>query len=653
MKSLFFICCTLVVLLNTATLASENPLAALVTISDQPQLLAPGFINTGLATRDVTMTPDGREIYFCTNTSGYSHAFILVTRYVDGAWTDPEVTSFSGHPGFMDLEPAISPDGQQLFFYSTRPVTDGAQEAQDIWVVQRQGDHWGEPSNLGFPVNTEASEFFPSVTADGTLYFCRADPATRRHAIFRSRLVDGQYAKPEKLPAEVNSGASQFNAWVSPLEDRLIVPVAGHPDNLGGVDYWLCRRNADDSWHTPVNLGPTVNDGSGQSWSPYISPDGENFFFMSSRTVGPPISLPVSWSQLQHRHRTPGSGRPGIFVMKASFLDHLDQEAMVSETRPPVSAMNSVPYPDTAGRYWGQELPGLDPEIFAPGILSTGLRERDICLSPDGRFLLYGVMDLGLASVMLCQWTGESWTEPITAPWHRDDDFACIEPALSADGKTVYFQSTKAAPGQVQGRGWATQNIYRSNWQDEAWSEAEVLPAPITTDAAEYFPSLAADGTLYFSREDTLGGVAIWMAKPDGNGYHLPTRLPAEVNVSNNCYNAFVSSDQRLIILCVADHEENMGAADFWISVRPSGGTWTPAQNMGTTFNSSQSRAISASLSPDEKILFFSSNRKIETHGEKDKRMTRQDLLEIHTQPGMGSSNLWWVDAAVLTDFEH
>lgn len=51
--------CALLLLSTTQVLASENPLAAFGSIDNQPRLLAPGFINTGMATRDLTMTPDG------------------------------------------------------------------------------------------------------------------------------------------------------------------------------------------------------------------------------------------------------------------------------------------------------------------------------------------------------------------------------------------------------------------------------------------------------------------------------------------------------------------------------------------------------------------------------------------------------------------
>jgi WD40-like Beta Propeller Repeat len=637
--------------------AQNDPLSLLGPLTDYPSLLAPGFINTGLATRDLTMTSDGREIYFCTNTSGYANAFILVTRFVEGGWTVPEVVSFSGFPDIVDLEPALSPDDQSLYFYSTRPVSEGGEPAQDIWVVHRRVDGWGDPENLGAPVNSDDPEFFPSVTADGTLYFCRADPSTRRHSIFRSRLVAGKFEEPEKLPAQVNSGTSQFNAWISPDETQLIVPVAGHPDNRGAVDYWICRRNPDDTWNDPINLGPLVNDGAAQSWSPSVSPDGKRFFFMSGREVGEAMPWPVSWSELQRRHRSPGCGRPGIFAMKADFLvDPARLSELVAPEGPGSDSVDSgvasPAYKGNPGRCWGQEPPGTTPEIFAPGLVSTGLRERDIVLGSRSDRLMYGVMDLGLATIMVSDWIDGRWSEPISAPWHRDKDFACFEPTLSNDGHSVYFLTNQAAPGQTQGRGWANQNIFVSHWRDGTWSEAAALPAPVTTEAAEYFPSMTADGALYFSREDQEGHPAIWMALPSADGFSEPTRLPAEVNVGQDNYNAFVSRDQGFLIVCVAGHEQNLGAADYWISFRDVKGGWLPAVNMGPDFNQQGTRASSAFLAPDLGVLFFSSNRKKAAPRSAGERLTREDLLIMHTEPGMGSSDLWWVDASVLDDFK-
>lgn len=640
-------------LLNTGALAKEGPFSSLGTIDDVPRLLAPGLINTGLSTRDVAMTPDGKELYFSVNTAGYRQAFIMETHYLDGVWTDPAIVSFSGHKGIADLEPALSPDGQKLFFYSTRPAFEGAEDSQDIWVVNRDGESWSEPENLGTPVNTAAAEFFPSVTNDGTLYFCRADEKTRRHSIFRSRFVDGQYQEPELLPAEVNAGASQFNAWISPDESRIIVPIAGHPDNLGGVDYWFSTRNEDDSWNGPFNLGPVINDGSGQSWSPYVSPDGEYFFFMSSRINGAPMSWPVGWAELQYRQQHPGCGKPGIYVMKADFLDNLAEglPKVDPEGIDPTSPAEIPPFTVPQGRYFGQPEPGLDPEIFAPNLLSTGLTERDIHISRDGNSLMFGIMDMGLVTTMVSRWEDGRWTEPTTAPWHDDKVFACFEPTLSPDGKTVLFLSNQAAPGQTQGRGWANQNIFSSHFKDGQWQKPVALPAPVTTEAAEYFPSLATDGTLYFSREDEEGNSALWMAPSIDGGYGEPIRLPAEVNVGKNNYNAFIEPDQKFIILCVGGHDENLGGSDYWISFRDATGNWSPAKNLGPKFNGPDTDASSVFLSPDGKILFFSSTRLSGDEMEEGERLTKASLWAMHTEPGRGSSDLWWVDSGVLDGY--
>ncbi len=295
---------------------------------------------------------------------------------------------------------------------------------------------------------------------------------------------------------------------------------------------------------------------------------------------------------------------------------------------------------------WGRILQVENPVIFAPGQVSTGMNERDIVISPDGRTIYYGVMDLGLVTVMMTRDLGNRWSVPVTVPFHAHQEFACFEPTLGSGGNEVFFLSNQAAPGQTQGRGWANQNIFHSRFADGRWSPPEALPAPVTTDAAEYFPSVATDGTLYFSREDSLGHPFLWSAEPtDPGGFAVPVRLPDTVNVGTSCYNAFVAPDESFLIACVAGHPDNLGAADYWISARDPQGRWRPARNLGPPFNGPDTRAASAFLSPDGQYLFFSSSRSTVTWPD---RFTRADLHRLHGQPGNGASDIWWVDAAVL-----
>jgi len=251
---------------------------------NEPELFAPEIVSTGLNTRDIAITPDGSELYFSVTVG--ARTMIMVSRQTGGVWTEPAVAPFSGH--YSDIEPAISPDGSRLFFLSSRPP-EGKPELpgwghQDIWVMDREGEGWGEPYNLGPPINSDAPEYFPSVTRDGTLYFTREEDP-RQSAIFRSRLADGVYTEPERLPPEVNCGQSQFNAHIAADESYIIVPVLGRDDSLGGVDYYVVFRSDDDSWSQPVNMGEKINRPEGREWSDSPSPDGRYLFFMSSRTA--------------------------------------------------------------------------------------------------------------------------------------------------------------------------------------------------------------------------------------------------------------------------------------------------------------------------------------------------------------------------------
>jgi hypothetical protein len=290
----------------------------------EPRLFAPGVVSTGLATRDVAITPDGNEFYFSVTVG--AHTMIMVTKSVGGTWTEPAVAPFSGR--YLDIEPSISPDGQRFFFLSTRPQPGQEEKPgwvyQDIWAMDREGDGWGEPYNLGPQVNSDAPEYFPSVTTDGTLYFTR-EGADRVSATYRSRLVDGVYSEPEKLGPEVNCGTNRFNVFVAPDESYAIVPAMGREDSLGGVDYYVVFRSEDDVWSEPINLGEAVNQPDGREWSASLSPDGQYLFFMSSRTTTE-AGLPLTgrtMNELLEISAQPGQGSSDIWWVSTEVIERL------------------------------------------------------------------------------------------------------------------------------------------------------------------------------------------------------------------------------------------------------------------------------------------------------------------------------------------
>ena len=295
---------------------------------DTPALFAPGLVTTGMYTRDVAMTPDGSEFYFGV-LLGSITAIVGTHRGEDGVWSEPEVARFSRDSRFFNLEPHISPDGSKFLFLSTRVEDPSPEElrswaSQDIWVVDRMGAGWGEPYNLGAPVNSDDAEFFPSMTLDGTLYFTRGIDDGQESYIYRSRLVDGRYQEPERLGTEVNSTPNQFNAFISPDESYLILCTGAREDTMGGTDYYIVFRTPDDRWSGPINMGKKVNTPMAGEFSPYVSPDGRYFFFMSTRPF-PMESIPdsLTWDYLRGFRQMPETGNAGIYWMDASFIEEL------------------------------------------------------------------------------------------------------------------------------------------------------------------------------------------------------------------------------------------------------------------------------------------------------------------------------------------
>ncbi len=297
-----------------------------------PQIFAPGLVSTGGVDRDLAMAPDGSEIYFSAVGPGYAYSGIVVTRLVDGHWTEPEVVPGFEDARYMSLEPALSADGNTLFFLSNRAdAAPGARPGnQDIWAITRTRTGWSAPWNLGAPIDTAAAEYFASPTGDGTLYFTRAE-AGRQGAIWRARREDGRYLPPERLPAQVNSGRSQYNAFVARDESYLIVPVEGRPDSIGGCDYYVVFREPDDRWSEPINLGPTINTPGSLEYSPYVSPDGKYFFFMSSRLVRPER---LTYRIFREWHGRPGNGNPDTWWVDAGVVTSLRGKAVFATPTP-------------------------------------------------------------------------------------------------------------------------------------------------------------------------------------------------------------------------------------------------------------------------------------------------------------------------------
>lgn len=296
----------------------------------KPEVFAPGVISTGIFERDVAMTPDGREFYFSAGFRAVTT--IMVTRLRDGVWSAPEVASFAADPAYFYMEPCVSHDGRRIFFLTTRPRAGQAPKPgwgnNSIWAADRNGDGtWGEPYDLGSPVNGPDLTYFPSITRDGTLYFSRAKAPGKDSAIYRSRLAGGRYQEPERLPDSVNGTGLIYNAFVAPDESYLIAGVDGREDATPPkrANYYVFFRNADGTWTSGTNMGPAVNDPANTQHSAYVSPDGRFLFFSSNAPAEPaaPSLKGLTHARLVELNSSPRNGNSDIYWVDARVIQEL------------------------------------------------------------------------------------------------------------------------------------------------------------------------------------------------------------------------------------------------------------------------------------------------------------------------------------------
>ena len=117
-------------------------------------------------------SPDGKTMYLtqCQTDPNYPrYARIMVSRRSDAAWSKPQELVISSDTLCSFAHPAVSPDGQWLYFVSDM---SGGMGGLDIWRCRLLKDNEvGVIENLGAPINTPGDEMFPTFRPNGDFYF--------------------------------------------------------------------------------------------------------------------------------------------------------------------------------------------------------------------------------------------------------------------------------------------------------------------------------------------------------------------------------------------------------------------------------------------------------------------------------------------------
>lgn len=285
-------------------------------------------------------------------------------------------------------------------------------------------------------------------------------------------------------------------------------------------------------------------------------------------------------------------------------------------------------------KFFGEVIPTAKAELFAPGKISTQLVERDFAITTDHKEIYYSVLISTTRAVIVChKWDGTNWSSPQEVPFSSMG--YDIEPFVSADGKTLYFASNR----QISGDGVKDFDIwYASRKSDGSWGEAVNIGAPINTTGSEFYPSVADNGTLYYTGKyaNGIGGEDIWYAEKQGDRYATPKVLPASVNSVSDEFNAFIDPLEKFILF-----SDNSGSGDMKISLKNESGQWKPSQYVPLEVNQSNVLDYCPFVTRDGKVLFFTSERFVDTLPSSDP-FNVAELVKAQHRPG-GKSNIYWI----------
>jgi len=170
------------------------------------------FLNTEFEDGSPSFSSDYTEVYFtrCEAGKRENKGCVIMYSTREGVnWSDPAKIELLVD-SLVAAHPALSPDGQTLYFVSDMP---GGTGGKDIYRTTRTspGSPWSRPENLGTDINTRGNELFPFVHSDGTLYF-----ASDGHIgmggldIFRAVPQGGDSWIVQNMRAPVNSPADDF-----------------------------------------------------------------------------------------------------------------------------------------------------------------------------------------------------------------------------------------------------------------------------------------------------------------------------------------------------------------------------------------------------------------------------------------------------------
>jgi len=185
---------------------------------------------------------------------------------------------------YDDHSPLVSVYEDKLLFTSRReqsklPVLNDGQYPEKVYMSHGDSASWESASALETFFRNFEHESALSLSADGNAIFIYRFDADGGKSIYMSLMENDQWSNPVKLPYPINTDAAETHASISGDRSTLFF-TSDREGGYGGIDIYMCKKDAYGRWGEARNLGAAVNTKHDEE-TPMIHPDGATLYFAS------------------------------------------------------------------------------------------------------------------------------------------------------------------------------------------------------------------------------------------------------------------------------------------------------------------------------------------------------------------------------------
>jgi hypothetical protein len=257
--------------------------------------------------------------------------------------------------------------------------------------------------------------------------------------------------------------------------------------------------------------------------------------------------------------------------------------------------------------YFGQNPPGVESKVFAPGIVSIdSVSEFGSTFSNDLTEFYFGVeTKSGRAETHYMEFYDNQWSKREPLLFHNV--YSYNDPVLSHDQKRLYFISDMPLSGEGPKKDFDIWYVERTN---EGWSKPINAGPSINSDKNEYYVSFTSNGKMYFSSgrnatKERPMDYDVYSSTRTKDGFLPAEKLGPSINSDDYEGDVFIAMDESYIIVARQDLDAtSINGGDLFISFRTPDKKWTPLKNMGDKVNGPRFDYCPF-VTPDGKFLLY------------------------------------------------